>query len=203
MYFNQRGDKCDEIARGQLSKITETACLSGWEFEADKSRYSVYVTRHWNLMNSYLMFWIGCLRGARLSPVYTSPAWTAIHGGLVFRNDPRGNVLEPYSIPTTNACKVDTSNRNHLKEAGGLRQKKYPLIWIHYEHPLLAFLGDLKWNRVHSRSHPPSSAMIREWSAVIREDRGEPPETCLIFHGGLKWTVFIRHSPCTDRQHPW
>ena len=30
VYFNQRGDKCDEIARGQFSKITETASLSGW-----------------------------------------------------------------------------------------------------------------------------------------------------------------------------
>ena len=29
VYFNQRGDKCDEIARGKFSKITETACLSG------------------------------------------------------------------------------------------------------------------------------------------------------------------------------
>ena len=26
-----------------FQKITETACLSGWEFEADKSRYGVYV----------------------------------------------------------------------------------------------------------------------------------------------------------------
>ena len=41
-----------------FQKITETARLSGWEFEADKSRYGVYVTRHWNWMNSY---WI---RGA-------------------------------------------------------------------------------------------------------------------------------------------
>ena len=54
------------IARGQFSKITEIACLSGWEFEADNSPYSVYVTRHWNWMNSYWMFWIGRLRGARL-----------------------------------------------------------------------------------------------------------------------------------------
>ena len=46
VYFNQKGDKCGEIARGQFSKITETASLSGWEFEADKSRYGVYVTRH-------------------------------------------------------------------------------------------------------------------------------------------------------------
>ena len=38
--------KCDDIARGQFSKITETACLSGWEFEADKCCYGVYVTRH-------------------------------------------------------------------------------------------------------------------------------------------------------------
>ena len=30
VYFNHRGDKC-KIARGQFSKITETACLSGWE----------------------------------------------------------------------------------------------------------------------------------------------------------------------------
>ena len=65
VYFNQRGDKCDEIARGQFSKITEIACLSGWEFEADNSPYGVYVARHWNLMNSYWMFWIGRLRGAR------------------------------------------------------------------------------------------------------------------------------------------
>ena len=63
--FNQRGDRCDEITRGQFSKITETACLSGWKFEADKSRYGVYGTPHcWNWMNSYWMFWIGCLRGA-------------------------------------------------------------------------------------------------------------------------------------------
>ena len=57
VYFNQRGDKCHEIARGQFSKITETACLSGWEFEADKSRYryGVYVTHHWNWMHSYWM----------------------------------------------------------------------------------------------------------------------------------------------------
>ena len=65
VYFNHKGDKCVEIARGQFSKITETACLSGWEFEADKSRYSVYVTHHWNWMNSYWMFWIGSLLGAR------------------------------------------------------------------------------------------------------------------------------------------
>ena len=65
VYFNQRGDKCDEIARGQFLKITETACLSGWEFEADNSPYGVYATRHWNWMNSYWMFWIGRLRGAR------------------------------------------------------------------------------------------------------------------------------------------
>ena len=65
VYFSQRGDKCDDMARGQFSKITETARLSGWEFEVDKSRYCVYVTRYWNWMNSYWMFWIGCLRGAR------------------------------------------------------------------------------------------------------------------------------------------
>ena len=56
---------CDEIARGQFSKITENACLSGWEFEADNSPYDVYATRHWNWMNSYWMFWIGRVRGAR------------------------------------------------------------------------------------------------------------------------------------------
>ena len=66
VYFIQRGDKCNGIARGKFSKITETACLSGWEFEADKSGYGIYVTRHWTWMNSYWMFWIGRLRGARL-----------------------------------------------------------------------------------------------------------------------------------------
>ena len=46
VYFNQRGDKCDEIAGGKFSKITEFACLSGWEFEANNSPYGVYVARH-------------------------------------------------------------------------------------------------------------------------------------------------------------
>ena len=55
----------DEIAWGKFLKITETACLSGWEFEADNSPYGVYATRHWNWMNSYWMFWIGRVRGAR------------------------------------------------------------------------------------------------------------------------------------------
>ena len=39
---------------------------------------------------------------------------------------------------------MDTSNRNHIERSRwmewlitGLRQKKYPLIWIHYENPLL------------------------------------------------------------------
>ena len=50
--------------RSIFSKITETACFSGWEFEADKSRYGVYVTRHWNWITSFWMFWIGCLCGA-------------------------------------------------------------------------------------------------------------------------------------------
>ena len=43
-------------------------------------------------------------------------------------------------VATTNVCKVDTSNRNHIERSRwmewlitGLRQKKYPLIWIHYE----------------------------------------------------------------------
>ena len=35
------------------------------KFAADKSRYGDYITRHWNWMNSYWMFWIGFLRGAR------------------------------------------------------------------------------------------------------------------------------------------
>ena len=68
VYFSPKREKCGEIARGQFLKITETAHLPGWEFEADKSRYGGYihilVTRHWNWMNSYWIFWIGCLRGA-------------------------------------------------------------------------------------------------------------------------------------------
>ena len=43
-------------------------------------------------------------------------------------------------IATTNVCKVDTSNRNLIERSRwmkwlitGLRQKKYPLIWMHYE----------------------------------------------------------------------
>ena len=43
------------------------ASISGWEFEADNSTYGVYATRHWNWMNSYSMFWIGRVRGARLA----------------------------------------------------------------------------------------------------------------------------------------
>ena len=45
--------KWDEITRGQFSKITEIACLLGWEFGADNSPHGVYVTRHWNWMNSF------------------------------------------------------------------------------------------------------------------------------------------------------
>ena len=47
-------------------------------------------------------------------------------------------------VATANVCKVDTSSRNHIERSRwmkwlitGLRQKKYPLIWIHYESPLL------------------------------------------------------------------
>ena len=47
-------------------------------------------------------------------------------------------------IATTNVCKVDTSNRNHIERSRwmkwlstGPRQKKYPFIWIHYESGLL------------------------------------------------------------------
>ena len=46
-----------------IFQITEIVCLSGWEFKADNGLYGVYVTRNWNWMNSYWMFWIGCLRG--------------------------------------------------------------------------------------------------------------------------------------------
>ena len=51
-------------------------------------------------------------------------------------------------VATTNVCKVDTSNRNHIERSRwmkwlitGLRQKKYPLIWIHYESPLFSRHG--------------------------------------------------------------
>ena len=48
-------------------------------------------------------------------------------------------------VSTTNICEVDTSNRNYIERSRwmkwlitGLRQKKYPLIWIHiYESGLL------------------------------------------------------------------
>ena len=43
----------------------ESACLPGWEFSADKNRYGLYLTRHWNLKNNYWIFWIGCLCGVR------------------------------------------------------------------------------------------------------------------------------------------
>ena len=53
-------------------------------------------------------------------------------------------------IATTNVCKVDTSNRNHIERSRWmkwlitwLRQKKYPLIWIHYESPLFTGLLEL------------------------------------------------------------
>ena len=32
--------------KSQQVTITEIACLSGWEFEADNSPYGVYVTHH-------------------------------------------------------------------------------------------------------------------------------------------------------------
>ena len=48
VYFNESGDKCDEIAKGQFSKITETACLSAGSSKQTIARTVVYVTRHWN-----------------------------------------------------------------------------------------------------------------------------------------------------------
>ena len=52
--LSRKGEKCGEIARGQFSKITETARLPGWEFTAGKANtYGGYITRHWNWMNSY------------------------------------------------------------------------------------------------------------------------------------------------------
>ena len=55
-------------------------------------------------------------------------------------------------VATTNVCKVDTSKRNHIERSRwmkwlitGLRQKKCPLIWIHYESPLF---------KVELSSHP-------------------------------------------------
>ena len=38
--------KCNEIARGHLSKITKTASVPGMEFSMDKSQYGGYITRH-------------------------------------------------------------------------------------------------------------------------------------------------------------
>ena len=53
-------------------------------------------------------------------------------------------------VATTNVCKVDTSNRNHIERRRwmkwlitGLRQKKYPLIWLHYESGLLRLRGQV------------------------------------------------------------
>ena len=46
-------------------KITEIAHLSGWEFEADNSNVRRLRNTPLKLMNSYWMFWIGRLRGAR------------------------------------------------------------------------------------------------------------------------------------------
>ena len=51
-----------------FQKITETARLShvsGLEFEAGQKQVRRLRNPYWNWMNSYWMFWIGCLRGAR------------------------------------------------------------------------------------------------------------------------------------------
>ena len=53
--------KKNEIARGNFSKITETARLPGTELGTDNSQYGGYITRLWNWKNSYWMFWIGGL----------------------------------------------------------------------------------------------------------------------------------------------
>ena len=57
VWLSQKGVKWGEIARGHFSKITETACLPATELGKDKSQYGGYITRHWNWMNSYWMFW--------------------------------------------------------------------------------------------------------------------------------------------------
>ena len=45
-------------------KNRRIACLSGREFRADNSPHGLYVTCHWNWMNSFWILWIGQLRGA-------------------------------------------------------------------------------------------------------------------------------------------
>ena len=60
----QKGEKCNEIARGNFSKNTEIARLAGSMYAAEKSQSSyMYMFRihHWNWMNNYWIFWIGCL----------------------------------------------------------------------------------------------------------------------------------------------
>ena len=57
--LSQKGINCSEIARGNFSKITETARPPGTELDTDKNQCGSYITYHWNWMNSYWMFWIG------------------------------------------------------------------------------------------------------------------------------------------------
>ena len=61
VWLSQKGVNWGEIARGHFSKITDTARLPATELGTDKSQYGGYITRHWNWMNSYWMFWIGGL----------------------------------------------------------------------------------------------------------------------------------------------
>ena len=63
-----------EIARGNFSKITETARLPGTELGTDNSQYGGYITRLWNLINSYWMFSIGGLSW-RFSGSHFSEHW--------------------------------------------------------------------------------------------------------------------------------
>ena len=44
--LSRKGEKCGEIARSHLSKITEIAGLLGTEFSTDKGQYGGYITRH-------------------------------------------------------------------------------------------------------------------------------------------------------------
>ena len=56
-----------EIAkkRGNFSKLKEAVRFPGWELSPDKGWYGSYIiTSNWNWMNSYWIFWTGCLRGA-------------------------------------------------------------------------------------------------------------------------------------------
>ena len=117
------------------STLHVSCCYFGQTSDSESDKLSASGCQEQPLLKWYSMHKIGDFRN-----VFKFHAYSVNKRFLTTAKLVRGLS----DVATTNVCKVDTSNRNHIERSRwmkwlitGLRQKKYPLVWIHYESGLL------------------------------------------------------------------